>query len=475
MFLKLLRRIPRTFRFRLTVSFSLGFIALSILLFGFAYFLVSSSLQTNDHIAIELKLKEYSNEHRLGSITNLKRKIEADFDSGGLKLFMVRLADAQNKTLLLRQPAVDVNYDYRRLEQTVPRNGDWMHLKANGEDDVLEIATLRLPDSNLIQVGKGPEQREELLDHFRNNFLMILSAAILLSVAAGALLSRQALRPIQSLTSVLGPIIDTGKVKARIPVRRSGDEFEELAIRFNQALQRIDILVEGIQASMDNVAHDLRTPMTRLRAMAESALQSDSSPEVYREALSDCLEESEQALRMLNMLMDISEVETGSVRLNITEVDLLGLVSQVTELYRGVAEDRHISLLAACSAPLTVKGDRVRLLQMLANLVDNAIKYTASGGTVQIKVGADNTSVSLMICDSGVGIPDEDLNKIWDRSFRGDKSRNQHGLGLGLSLVRAVVLAHRGSIEVASSQGHGTQFLIHFPLYPNSHDNLSKV
>jgi signal transduction histidine kinase len=474
-----LRKIYKTFRFRLTIAFSLAFIVLSLLLFAFAYFLLSSSLQANDRTAVALKLKEYSDEYGSGSIDGLMRKIKTDSGAGSLRYFMVRLADSQNKTVLLQKPTEDVNYDFLQLERIAPKRESWIQLKANGEDDVLDIASARLPDSNLIQVGKGPEQREELLAHFQNNFLEELFVAVLLSIAAGALLSRQALHPVQRLTKALGPIIDTGQVKARVSILSSGDEFEELGVRFNQAFEKIDTLIEGIRASMDNVAHDLRTPMTRLRAVAENALQWNPSPEAYREALSDCLEESEQVLRMLNMLMDISEVETGSVQLRIAAVNISDLATQVIDLYRGVAEDRNISLTSNCPPSLIVQGDQARLLQMLANLVDNAIKYTPIGGRVEINASANDSSVLLTICDSGIGIPPEDAHKIWDRSFRGDQSRSQRGLGLGLSLVKAVVMAHGGTIDVTSLQGQGTQFSIRLPLIPVDQSryvkNLSKM
>jgi signal transduction histidine kinase len=468
------RKIYKTFRFRLTIAFSLAFIVLSLLLFAFAYFLVSSSLQANDRTAVTLKLKEYSDEYRTGSIDGVKRKIQLDSGSRSLRYFMVRLADPKNKTIVLQQPAEGVNYDFPQLERITPKNESWIQLKANGEDDVLDIVSVQLPDSNLIQVGKGPEEREELLNHFLNNFLEELLVAVLLSIAAGVVLSRQALRPLERFTKALGPIIDTGQVKARVPVLRSGDEFEELGVRFNQALEKIDTLIDGIRASMDNVAHDLRTPMTRLRAVAENALEIDPSPEAYREALSDCLEESEQVLRMLNMLMDISEVETGSVQLRVATVNINDLATQITDLYRGVAEDRNISLTSICPPTLIVQGDQERLLQMLANLVDNAIKYTPVGGHVEINASANENSVMVTVCDSGTGIPPEDVNKIWDRSFRGDKSRAQRGLGLGLSLVKAVVRAHGGTIDVTSVPRQGTQFSIHLPFIPVDQSRYAK-
>ena len=462
MFSKRLRGFHKTFGFRMTLLFSLAFILISVVLFGTAYFLVSSTLQANDRAAIALKLKEYTDEYRLGSANSIKQEIVVE-SSGSLRNFMVRLADQNNRTIALKAPA-EVRYDFKQLEQApISSDKGWIRLKAIDEDDVLDIATARLPDGNVLQVGKGPEDREEILDKFNQTFIELLVAMILLSLVGGTLLTRQALHPVRSLISVLGPIIDTGSVKARIPVRGTGDEFEELALRFNQALQKIDTLVDGMRASMDNIAHDLRTPMTRLRGVAELALQSDSAGEAYREALSDCLEESEQVLRMLDLLMDISEVETGSVRLSFGNVDVFALMNKVCDLYHGVAEEKNIAVRLDCPRGLWMSADRNRLLQAMANLLDNAIKYTPQNGSVNISVSEGDSVVVIDIRDSGIGIPSESLGKIWDRFYRGDESRTQRGLGLGLSLVRAVIQAHKGVIVVFSDVGKGTHVSIQLP------------
>jgi signal transduction histidine kinase len=279
----------------------------------------------------------------------------------------------------------------------------------------------------------------------------------------GTVLARQALRPVRGLINVLGPIIDTGKVKTRIPVRPTGDEFEELTVRFNQALEKIDSLIEAMRASLDNVAHDLRTPMTRLRGIAEIALQSKPDSEGYREALSDCLEESDQVLKVLNMLMDISEVEAGSVQLDLDEVNVLTLMNHVFELYRCIAEDKNIVVAIECPEGLCVFGDRNRLRQVIANLLDNALKYTPAAGSVKLAAVRQGDEIAITIRDNGIGIAREDLPKIWDRFYRADKSRTQRGLGLGLSLVKAMVQAHKGKIDVSSEPGRGSCFVISLP------------
>jgi len=201
----------------------------------------------------------------------------------------------------------------------------------------------------------------------------------------------------------------------------------------------------------------------RLRGIAETALRSEQSPEVLREALMDSLEESERISSMLNALMDISEAETGVMKLDLRKVSLLKLIENVVELYRYVAEEKNVAIHTVCPAELYVTVDLNRMQQVLANLLDNAIKYNFDGGRVDIEVCEKQQEIHIAIKDTGVGIPPEELSKVWDRLYRGDKSRSQRGLGLGLSLVQAVVHAHRGYIQATSEPGSGSLFTIILP------------
>lgn len=454
----------KTFTFRMTALFSIAFILSSLILFGFAYFLVSSSLQANDRTAIRLKLKEYGDSFQTGGLEGIKERIDSEGGPGALRPFVIRAADRNNHTLFLKRPDEDTNYDFEQLERRGPVMGDtWIQLQATGEDDVLDIASMRLADGSVIQIGKGPEEREEVLDHFQNSFAAVLLAIVIVSLAGGYLLTNRALRPVRNLIGVLVPIINTGQIKARIPVKHTNDEFEELSVRLNQVLEKIDALVGGMRGALDSVAHDLRTPIARLRGVAEMALTSDPNLDSYREALSDCLEESEGILAMLNTLMDISEVEAGSMKLTREEINTSSLLNHVCELYRCVAEDKNISVKIDCDNGVSLYGDRNRLLQAVGNLFDNAIKYTSSGGSISVNAIQRDRHVSIEIRDTGVGIPPEDLPNIWDRFYRCDKSRAQRGLGLGLSLVKAIVQAHKGNIKVFSQPGFGSQFVIYLP------------
>src|SRR5262249_51136812 len=228
--------------------------------------------------------------------------------------------------------------------------------------------------------------------------------ALTIGAAGGLVLTRSTLQPIYDLIAVVGGIIRTGRTDTRVPERpEQGDAVDELSAQFNAMLDRINALIGAMGQSLDNVAHDLRTPIARLRAIAERALQS-GDPADQREALSDCLEESDRILSILNTLMDISEAETGVLQLRRVPVTLGALLEEVVELYEDVAEEKRVAVALEKTADTTVDGDRDRLRQAFANLLDNAIKYTASGGRVTVTVARETDRAVVTVQDTGVGI-----------------------------------------------------------------------
>ncbi len=458
-----LKNIPKTLSFRLTLWYFVIFSLSSLVLFGLTYIFLYSSLREYDRNMIQTKLEEFSILYETGGIEDIEKDATAEADKKDP--FLVRLASDKNETLFVNLPPNFSGFDLNELEKIDLSNDEKLIiLQSKTNKTTFEIATTELLDGNILQVGKSNMERERILNHFREIFTIVIFALIMLGFGGGTFFAIRALRPIRNLTQTVQSIV-TGKMGAHVPIPRTGDELDELVRLFNEMLEKIESLITGMKSSLDNVAHDLRTPMARLRAEAEIALQSCEDINLYKEALIECVEESDQILRMLNTLMDISEAETGTMKLDLKVVDFSKIIDETIELYLYLAEEKNIKIEKNTTENLFLMVDPNRIKQVIANLLDNAIKYTPSGGMVHLKAYMGEENVILEVMDTGIGISPEDLPKIWDRLFRGDKSRAQRGLGLGLSLVKAIVEAHGGRTEVKSEPHKGSTFIIHLPSY----------
>jgi signal transduction histidine kinase len=425
------------FGLRLAVWYAALFVVGAIAIVYLTYFLTERSLEQRDRQIIESKLGEYATVYRRGGLRSLVDTVRAEQSTAPERVF-VRVVDRGSEALVLSMP------------------DGW-------NPDTLEIGARRLGDGTLVQVGKSADARLDLLARFRAALGIVTLGIVGIALTGGWLVTQSAVQPIRQLIAAVRRIVRTGRTDERVPVPASRDALMELTQLFNAMLDRIEGLVAGMRGALDNVSHDLRTPLTRLRGSAELALAGPESADRYREALADCVEETDRVLVMLNTLMDISEAESGALPLQHEAVRLAEIVERAVDLYREVAEAKGLRLTSEPGEDVVITGDRVRLEQVLANLIDNAVKYTPAG-EVRVSVRRVGGMAHLEVHDTGIGIPADERPRIWERLFRGDTSRTERGLGLGLSLVKAIAGAHGGTVDVTSEPGRGSTFTVSLPL-----------
>jgi signal transduction histidine kinase len=452
------------FGLRLAAWYAVLFVGSALVLFALTYVLLASSLRQRDQQIIQSTLDKYASAYEQDGLRGLNEVIRSDRVAGQHETLFVRVIGADAEAIYFSAPEDWSGFNLARLDVApAPGAEIWSDVRAARTGDVLEVASARLPDGIIFQVGKSTRSRDDLLARFRTVMLLALVSVILIALTGAAVITRSALRPIRALIDAVRRILTTGRIEARVPARATGDALDELSALFNGMLDRIETLIAGMRGSLDNVAHDLRTPMMRLRSIAETALQSGGGSDTHREALADVLEESDRVVAMLNTLMDISEAETGTMKLARERVNAADLFREAVELYSDLAEEKQQTLSASSTPGLALDADHNRLRQVMANLVDNAVKYTPAGGSIALEGRAENDTVVIEVRDTGVGIPSADLPRVWDRLYRGDASRSERGLGLGLSVVRAIIAAHGGRVAVQSEPGKGSTFTIILP------------
>ncbi len=315
-----------------------------------------------------------------------------------------------------------------------------------------------------LVVGRDVVERRGFSAIIVQSFFWGVAGILVASIIAGIVTAVRVLRRIDTISGTAAKIM-SGNLSERVPVTKRNDEFDGLATNLNLMLDRIEQLMQGLKEVTDNVAHDLKTPLTRLRNKAESALREGTSPDVQRQALETTISESDKLIRTFNALLMIARAEAGAPSGALAELDLSTVVSDVAELYGPVAEDEGMVLNAEVTAGIRLRGNRELLGQALVNLVENAIKYAKpprGDGRIDVAIRQVNGRVLIEVADHGPGIPEADRQRVLERFVRLDMSRSEAGSGLGLSLVAAVARLHRGTFRIEDN-APGVRAVIDLP------------
>ena len=464
MFLSKVRKACRSFSVQLTAWLLVLLTATTLIDFSLSHRVISSTLRSHDEQELFNELDEYSAAYRAGGAKGISDKADYEYRRNGTLLLIVRLLNRSGDVVFSNDAPLRGRFDFDKLRTVPIDEREVLTLEAKPASANLEVVRRRFSDGSELLLGATTEGRDEILASVNSLFGLTLIPVLLFTGIGGLFLSRHTLAPVRQLIALLQSILQTGQLTARAPLRGAEDELDSLSSLFNSLLERISILVETMKHSLDNVAHDLRTPMTRFRGTAELALR-ESDPAVLRESLVSAIEESEKILTTLHTLMDISEAEAGAMTLKLQPYDLALLVERVISLYEFVADEKQVTVRSSVPTGIIVYVDVDRMTQALANLLDNGLKYTLAGGTVEFAAKAGVATVELSISDTGIGIDPDDRPHIFERLYRSDKSRSTKGFGLGLSLVLAIARAHRTSIEVDSTPKVGSTFRVNLPLY----------
>lgn len=449
-------KLLRTSTFRLALVYLALFAVSVTALLGFIYWNTARFVaeQTDETIRAEvIGLAEHYRETGLIGLVDVVRGRSRD-----QRLSLYLLTDPARRPLA-------GNLDAWPRARTEPDG--WISFLAYRASDSREkphharALHLVLPGGFQLLVGRDIEARHELENRLRESLIWVIGLTLGLGIVGGLAMSRNMLRRIEAINRASRDIM-AGHLGRRIAVDGSNDELDRLAQSLNAMLDQIERLMAGMRQVTDNVAHDLRSPLTRLRNRLEVTLMEAPSAEGYRAALEETIAEAEALLNTFNALLGIAEAESGAPREGFGPLNLGPLLGDVAELYRPTAEDKGLALRFEAGDGLAVAGDRHLLSQALANLVDNAVKYTPAGGTVTLAARRCDGAPEIIVTDTGPGVPEADRSRVFDRFVRLEASRNSPGSGLGLSLVSAVARLHGADVRLEDG-APGLRVRLSFP------------
>ncbi len=450
---------------RLGLIYAVFFTLVLAAVYAAAYFAVVPNIERSEMDVVRNRVAEYRAWYESGEWDMVVARMkEQSLQSGDLMFARIHTHAYDLRNVISEDEAQAVSVLAELADLDPVAKGAGLEL----DSDRWAVVSLEMENGAVLQAGKNMRMTDQILARLRFIGIVIVLLALVTATIGGTLVTYSAMAPIRRLIVAMQGINRRGELGDRVEPESGRNELNALVQVYNRLLARNEKLIESMHNALDNVAHDFRTPLSRLRITAEQALAKGGDADEMREALADSVEESEQLGRLLTTLMDVAEAESGAMRLELEEISLPDLVESVVELYELVAEEKNIGVSLDLPEECRLKVDRTRLGQAVANLLDNAIKYSSEGGKVEVSLKADTDRVTIAVQDEGIGIAENDLPHVWERLYRAEPSRTTPGTGLGLSFVRAIIEAHGGEVSVKSAPGKGAAFEVTLPATASS-------
>ena len=470
MFLKKISKLHKTLSFKLTLWYSIIF-SFCILAGFFSFnFLLSSNLNKELDQNLLSEAKEISMFLEMKGINQVKTMILLEAESEGVEKVFYRLMNISGEDLASSN-ATHWGIGAGRKAINIISSGTehfFETISVPQHRHKARVLYSRLGQDYILQIMISMEDSSKFLSISRHIFFTIMGFMFLFSTIIGWFMARRALAGVEEVTQTAIQVSD-GKFNKRVKVSGHGEEIDRLAATFNKMLERLQDLIKEMKEISSNIAHDLRSPVTRIRGIAETTLMTAESDPEYEAMAGNIIEECDRLLSMINTMLEISEAEAGISKLNISEIDLSALIRDACELFEPIAEDKKIKVVQQTEEQAVITADKQKIQRLIANLLDNALKYTTEEGTITISIEQNEKEITVSIRDTGIGISEEDLPKIFNRFYRCDRSRSFQGSGLGLSLAQAIVQAHHGVIFASSSLEKGSIFTVTLPRTPLSY------
>ncbi len=460
-------KLLRTTAFKLSLAYLLVFTLFAFFLLAYLAFNARRLIDDQARDAIRLELRQATDQFTAGGPRRLAGYVARRSRQPGGGLYL--LIDPTGNAIAGNLTEVEIRRPLGPGEFRVT-----YHLADAGDEEhrLALINAVELPGGFRLIVGRDLGEEGGLRAVFLNAAGGSVVLVVVLGVLGGIFVTRRVLGRIDAMTDTTRSIMD-GNLHGRLAVTGSNDEFDRLAVNLNAMLDRIEELMTGLREVSDNIAHDLKTPLTRLRNDAEQALRTAEGPEDFRRSLDDIIAEADDLIRVFNALLLIARAEAKGEMPAAEPFDLAAVAHDVTELYEPSAEEAGLTVETAIDGPLTVRGSRELIGQAVANLVDNAIKYGAKGhgdgngdggapGPVTISARRLDGKVEVAVADRGPGVPEADRSRVLERFVRLETARTRPGFGLGLSLVAAVARMHGGEFRLEDN-GPGLRAVLMLP------------